>query len=210
MFFDAFMNRLVSLIDTLGYFGILIFMAFESTALPVPSEAVLIPAGWLVAQGTMNGFIVVLMSTLGSIIGSLISYYVGAIVGRSGLEKLISKYGKFVLISHNHLQKADAFFAKHGPITIFIGRFIPVVRHLISLPAGFARMNVLLFTIYTAIGSALWSIILVVLGYQLQSNKELIGTYLTQITIFVLFFCAIGLAMYVLIHRYREKKRLGF
>ena len=132
-----------------GYISVYIMMTMESMVVPLPSEAVMPFAGFLVADGKFSMPVLILVSTLASITGSLISYYIGAFGG----EPIIDRFGKWVLLDRDDLEITKRFFARYGEITIFISRFIPVVRHLISIPAGFGRMNVLKFVVYTAIGA---------------------------------------------------------
>lgn len=153
---------LISLIDSIGYFGILILMTAESMILPVPSEAVMPPAGLLVAAGRLDFIAVILIATLGSLIGSLISY----VIGRYGGRPLIDKYGKYILLNHEELNKTDAFFKKYGDITIFVSRFIPVIRHLISIPAGIGEMKIGKFILYTVIGAGIWNTFMAWIGFK--------------------------------------------
>lgn len=160
-----------------GYMGIFLLMAVESSFLPVPSELVLIPAGVLVAQGKMNLELVFISGLLGSVFGAFVNYYLAMLVGRKFLER----YGKYFFVSQLSLDKMDNFFDNHGHISTFTGRLVPGVRHLISIPAGLSKMNLKIFLVYTGIGAAIWSIILIALGYFLGANQQLIGTYLHQI-----------------------------
>jgi len=141
-------------------------MAAESTLLPVPSEAVLPFAGYLIAQGKMDLIITVITATSGTIIGSLISYYIGKYLGK----EIVEKYGKYFFITKKEIDMAHKWFEKHGEKTIFICRFIPVIRHVISLPAGTAEMKRRKFITYTALGGLMWNSILVIAGIQLQKN----------------------------------------
>ncbi len=153
-------NFITHFIATTGYTSIFLLMIFESTALPIPSESVLPFAGFLVADGQLNFWLVGLAATLGSLTGSLVSY----LIGKHGGYPLLNKYGHYVLLNHEELNKAEKFFAAHGEITIFIGRFIPVVRHLISIPAGVAKMNLTRFCFYSVLGAGLWNVFLVFAG----------------------------------------------
>ena len=157
-------------------------MAMESMIFPVPSEAVLPPAGLLIAQGRFTLAGVVAAATLGSIAGSLISYYIGAYGGKP----FIDKFGKYFLIDRKALETGEKYFTKHGDITIFICRFIPVVRHLISIPAGAARMNILKFSVYTIVGAALWNSFLTWAGVKWgQTGWDLIMEYAHTIDLFI-------------------------
>ena len=174
---------LVDLIFDWGYLGIFFLMVVESSFLPFPSELVLIPAGYLASKGDMSIFMIMFSALSGSIIGALINYYLALTLGR----KILQKYGKYFFIKESALEKMDKFFDKHGAISTFIGRLIPGIRQLISIPAGLSRMNLVVFLSYTTLGAAIWAFILIMLGYFIGENKELIDTYLKQITVVVLF-----------------------
>lgn len=170
---------LVDLIFDWGYVGIFCLMAVESSFIPFPSEIVLIPAGYLASQGELRIDMIMLSALGGSMAGAFINYYLALTLGR----KILRKYGKYFFIKENALQKMDSYFDKHGHISTFIGRLIPGIRQLISIPAGLSRMNLIVFSTYTALGAGLWALILVMLGYFIGENQELINMYLRQITI---------------------------
>ncbi len=174
---------LVDLIFDWGYLGIFFLMVVESSFLPFPSEIVLIPAGYLASKGDMSIFMIMFSALSGSIIGALINYYLALTLGR----KILQKYGKYFFIKESALEKMDKFFDKHGAISTFIGRLIPGIRQLISIPAGLSRMNLVVFLSYTTLGAGIWAFILTMLGYFIGENQELIDTYLKQITVAVLF-----------------------
>jgi membrane protein DedA with SNARE-associated domain len=172
-----------------GYLGLTFLMALESMVAPVPSEAVMPFAGFLLYQGKMSWGSVIFFSTLGSIIGSLVSYYVGARFGRP----IIIKYGKYIFLSEHHLDLTEKFFQRFGQKTIFISRFIPVVRHLISLPAGASEMNIWIFSIYTILGAALWNTFLAYLGFRLGSNWSVVRNYSEKLDIVVVIIIIAGI-----------------
>lgn len=173
---------LVDLIFDWGYLGIFLLMAVESSFIPFPSEIILIPAGYLASKGDMNLGMIMSAALGGSLVGAFINYYLALLLGR----KILKKYGKYFFISKNTLEKMDNYFDKHGAISTFIGRLIPGIRQLISIPAGLSRMNLVVFSSYTALGAGVWALILTMLGYFIGENQELIDIYLKQITIFVL------------------------
>jgi len=189
------------IIEKTSYLGVGFLMILESMFMPVPSEAVMPFAGFLWFDGKLTFWGIVLASTLGSIIGSLISYYIGAYGGRP----FVRRFGKYFLINEHHLEKTEQFFKKRGEITIFISRFIPVVRHLISLPAGFGRMNRVKFSIYTIIGAGLWNAFLTWLGYHLGSNWETIRKY-SEIIDIVLIILIIAVIIFF-IYKQRQRRR---
>lgn len=193
----TFIQWLLDTIGTMGYPGILILMAMESSIIPVPSELVMPPAGYLAYQGKMNMALVILCGTVGSLIGAYANYLVSHYLGRP----LILKYGKYVLISPEKFERVERFFLKHGEISTFIGRLLPVVRHLISIPAGLAGMNHLKFSLYTLFGAALWCSILTLIGYAIGENQQLIMQYSKQALMVVLLFSIALVAAYVWYHR---------
>ena len=191
---------LVDLISDWGYLGIFVMMAIESSFIPFPSEIVLIPAGYLASQGEMSVFMIMLSALGGSMIGAFINYYLALTLGR----RLLVKYGKYFFIKESALVKMESFFQKHGHISTFSGRLIPGIRQLISVPAGLARMNILQFSIFTALGAGIWALVLTLLGYFIGENQELINTYLKQITIGVLVLLVVLGGVYYSLKRRRS------
>ena len=168
----AIVEFLSNLFNSIGWPGVVIAMAIESACIPLPSEVTLPLAGWLLVQakgGTpLDSIWVGLWGAVGCTIGSLVAYWIGAAGGRP----LLFKYGKYVLIQEHHVHIADRWFARWGDATTFFSRLLPVVRTFISLPAGVARVPLLRFTIYTFIGSFIWSWALGYLGYVFGANWE--------------------------------------
>ncbi|MBF0342055.1 MAG: DedA family protein [Magnetococcales bacterium] len=160
-------NLLLEWMGQLDYLAIFVLMAAESSIFPVPSELVMIPAGYLVSTQKLTWSGSILASSLGSIAGSLGSYYLAMWLGRP----FIVRFGRYLFITEKHLQQTETFFARHGEISIFTGRFFPVVRHLISMPAGVGRMRLPPFLFYTLIGATLWNIILLILGFVIGENQ---------------------------------------
>lgn len=181
-------NYIVETVSALGYMGIFFMMFLESSFFPFPSEVVMIPAGYLVYKGEMNLYIAIAAGISGSLAGALFNYYLAIKFGRV----LLIKYGKYVFIKESTIVKMESFFEKHGSISTFSGRLIPAVRQYISFPAGLARMNLLLFSVYTSLGAAIWVIILTLLGYYIGDNQVLIKEYLRYIIIGILFLLALG------------------
>jgi membrane protein DedA with SNARE-associated domain len=168
-----------------GYLGAAFLMAMESMVAPVPSELVMPFVGFLVVEGKFSLWAAILVTSLGSIIGSLISYYMGYFGGRP----VVLSVGRYLLLNHEHLEWTERWFRRHGSWTIFVSRFIPVVRHLISIPAGLGRMRLLPFCVYTLIGATMWNSFLLWLGYKLRQNWMLVQQYSHELDILV----AIGL-----------------
>jgi membrane protein DedA with SNARE-associated domain len=165
---NQFFHWLAETVLALGYPGIVILMAIESSVLPLPSELVMPPAGYLAAKGQMNGWIAVAAGTVGSVIGALANYALAVFVG----EPVLRRYGKYILLSQRSLDRAEAFFRRHGEISTLIGRLLPVIRHLISVPAGMCRMRLGRFAAFTAFGAAVWCGILVYLGWLIGRHGE--------------------------------------
>ncbi|MDY3201439.1 MAG: DedA family protein [Arcobacter sp.] len=183
---ENIINFIVETVGSLGYAGIFIMMFLESSFFPFPSEVVMIPAGYLVFKGEMNIYLVILFGILGSLFGALFNYYLAIKFGR----KVLIKYGKYFFIKEETIIKMEEFFKSHGHISTFSGRLIPGVRQYISFPAGLAKMNLLVFCIYTSLGAGIWVIILTFLGYFLGNNEVLIKEYLHTIIIVILILLA--------------------
>jgi membrane protein DedA with SNARE-associated domain len=194
----------LSTISQLGYTGIFFLMMLESMVVPVPSEFVMPFAGFLVSQGSFNAVLVILASTLGSITGSLIFYYIGKTSGHT----LVQKYGKYVLVDTEDIKKTEAWFNKRGDLTIFLARLVPVVRHLISLIAGIGNMNVKKFTIYTILGAALWNGILTYLGLFLGQHWNEVSQYLEGLDIIIVVLLIVGCLCFIYRHLSRAKKTM--
>src|SRR3990172_612474 len=181
---------LVTTIGALGYPGIFILMAMESSVIPVPSELIMTPAGFLAHKGEMNMTIAILCGTVGSLVGAYANYFAARHLGRP----LLLKYGKYVWITEEKFSKVETFFKNHGEISTFIGRLLPVVRHLISLPAGLSGMNHLRFSLYTLAGAGIWVTVLTLIGYFIGENQQLIMKYSHQAIIIVLICSALLIA----------------
>jgi membrane protein DedA with SNARE-associated domain len=190
-------NWLITTIGSMGYIGIFLLMAMESSIVPIPSEIIMPPAGYLVHQGEMDMTIVILSGTLGSLFGAYLNYFAARYLGRP----LLIKYGRYFLMKEEHFRRVEDYFANHGEISTFIGRLLPVIRHLISLPAGLAGMSHIKFSLYTLLGAFIWVSILTWIGYFLGQNEELIKQYSHQVIIDVLAACAVLVAAYVFLHR---------
>jgi membrane protein DedA with SNARE-associated domain len=188
----------------LNYFTVGLLMVIESSFIPFPSEAVIPFAAFKAAQGEMNIFLVILSGTVGAIFGALINYYLALFLGRPLVYRLArSKIGKMLLLSGEKVENAENFFNRNGKSSTFIGRLVPAVRQLISIPAGLARMNLGSFILYTFLGAGMWNIILAVVGYYLYEVKDRILPYIGYILI------AIGVVfvIYLLIKARRTNER---
>ncbi|MBQ5627271.1 MAG: DedA family protein [Bacteroidaceae bacterium] len=158
-------------LDHLNYWTVTLFMAIESSFIPFPSEAVVPPAAWKAAvSGEMNVVLVVVFATLGALIGAFINYYLAVWLGRPIVYKFAnSRLGHMCLIDEAKVQHAESYFDKHGAVSTFVGRLVPAVRQLISIPAGLARMSLGRFVLYTSLGAGVWNAILAALGYYMAS-----------------------------------------
>ncbi len=185
---------LVSTIGEWGYVGIFLLMFLESSFFPFPSEVVMVPAGYLASKGDMNIFLAVLSGVLGSLSGAWLNYFIAYKAGRKFLSKFIKE---------EKLKKLDNFFEKHGHISTFSGRLIPGVRQYISFPAGLAGMNGFVFSFFTALGSLIWILVLVGLGYFIGENQELIHKYLKEITVVTVVALAVILFVY---YKYQKNR----
>ncbi len=197
----AFLNWLVETVGTMGYPGIIVLMFIESTFIPLPSELVIPPAGYLISQNQMSWTGVILSGTLGSLLGALFNYAIAISLGRP----FILKYGKYFGVSQNHFMKGEKFFLRHGNISTFIGRLILGVRHYISFPAGLCKMSLAKFCFYTAFGAGIWVWILACIGYFVGNNKEQIMEVSRQWTAYVIIGCVLLIFIYVLWHKRRQK-----
>jgi membrane protein DedA with SNARE-associated domain len=203
--FNALVAWLVDVVGSLGYSGIVGLMFLESSFFPFPSEVVIPPAGYLASVGRMNLFAVVACGVAGSLLGAYFNYYIAVKWGR----KFFERFGKYFFVSPAALDKAEAFFARHGHISTFTARLLPVIRQYVSLPAGLARMNLAKFGFYTGLGSGIWVIALTALGYWIGGAGETMYKGLHRITAALVAFCAVLIAGYVLycVRRNRALKK---
>ena len=193
-------NFVVDTVSSLGYIGIFIMMFLESSFFPFPSEVVMVPAGYLASKGEMNIYIAIGAGIVGSLVGAVFNYFLAVKYGRA----FLSKYGKYVLVKEETLQKMEDFFTKHGHISTFSGRLIPAVRQYISLPAGLARMNLWKFSLYTSLGAGIWVLILTLLGYFIGQNEAMVKEYLQMIIITILVLLSVMIFFYVRIKMKKE------
>ncbi|MDD5527711.1 MAG: DedA family protein [Patescibacteria group bacterium] len=202
-----FINNLINIFGHFGYQGIVFLMALESSIIPVPSELVIPPAGILAARGEMNLLIVIIAGVAGSLIGAILSYWVSWLLGRAVILILADhKIAKILQITPAKVEKAEKFFLKYGSVSVFVGRLLPVIRHLISIPAGFSKMNFSKFVFYTFAGSAIWVTVLAVGGYYLGAETELIAENFKMI-VEVLIIVAILAGIFYWIYARRQKIR---
>jgi membrane protein DedA with SNARE-associated domain len=184
-------NFAVNLIGSSGYAGIFLLMTAEGATLPIPSEVVLPFAGYLVFKGTLNFWIIVFVATIGAIVGGLIDYGIGFYLGRAA----ILRYGRYVRLNEKHLMTTEVWFSKHGEIAVLFSKFVPLVRTLISFPAGIAEMKVWKFILFTAIGGAIWNAALTYAGFVAGQNSNAIISALSTDFTLVEILVVIGLIL---------------
>lgn len=162
---------MLSIINQFGYLGVFLLIAIENIFPPIPSEVVLLFSGFMTTYTELNVVIMIIASTLGSLVGAIVLYYVGKILNKERLKKIVSgKIGKILRLKNEDIEKADRWFDTKGNKTVFFCRFIPIVRSLISIPAGMSEMPMLKFLIYTIVGSAIWNTVLIIAGNMVGEN----------------------------------------
>lgn len=167
---ESFIQWLLDRFRDIGYPGIIVLMAVESSIIPLPSELVMPPAGYLAAKGEMSLPLVIVCGVFGSVLGALANYGVAAWLGRAFVHRM----GRYVLVSERSLERSERFFAAHGEISTFVARMLPVIRHLISLPAGLARMPLPRFISFTALGSGIWCTVLTLIGWTIGRKEDVL------------------------------------
>lgn len=181
---SAFFDWALGITQGLGYAGVVILMTVESSFIPFPSEIVIPPAAYLASRGEMNVWLVFVSGLLGSLLGATLNYYLAYFLGRPLIYKLAGhRFAKFFLIKTSQVERAEKYFLENSRSATFVGRLIPVIRQLVSLPAGFCRMPFGRFIALTALGSGLWVAVLTALGYYIGANQELLVRYYHELTI---------------------------
>jgi membrane protein DedA with SNARE-associated domain len=194
----------IETIEAAGYGGIVVLMFLENVFPPIPSEVIMPLAGYLVSRRKLSFLGIVIAGTAGSVLGALPLYYLGRKIGHERLVRLAARYGAWLTVSTDDVDRAGNWFRRYGPVAVFVCRLIPGIRSLISIPAGMNRMNLIGFLCYTAIGTAVWTALLAWAGYLLGANFENIGEYLDPASYVV--FGAIGVWYAV---RVIKCKRIG-
>jgi len=190
---EILVDKITGLISLIGYLGVFLLMMLESTMIPIPSELVMPFAGFLVASGKMNFIALIIVAVLASLIGSLISYF----IGHRYSKHVIRKFGKYLLLDEKHLDKAENWFKAHGGKTIFFSRFVPGLRHVISIPAGTGKMDLFSFSFFTFIGAGIWNTFLAYLGFVLEKNWKIISQYSSYVDMILIFIIAALLVYYI-------------
>jgi len=211
---ESFIQWLLDRFRDIGYPGIVVLMAIESSVLPLPSELVMPPGGYLAAKGEMSLPVVIACGIVGSVLGALANYGIAAWLGRAFVHRL----GRYVLVSERSLERSERYFADHGEISTFIARMLPVIRHLISLPAGLARMSLPRFVTFTALGAGVWCTVLTLIGWAIGRKENVVlGTLNAEVrrqaghamTIIIPVLAALALAYVVWSRRPRRPTEPG-
>lgn len=192
---------ITSAISSIGYLGVLLLMLLETVFPPIPSELIMPLAGYLVSQGEMTLWGAVLAGTVGSTLGALALYWCGRRIGERRLKNFVDRHGRWLTISRNDVDRISGWFERHGGWTVLVCRMIPGLRSLISIPAGIHRMNVPKFLLYTVVGTALWTALLVCAGYLLGSRFEQVGHWLGPVTNAVLLILLVIYVWRVVTHK---------
>jgi membrane protein DedA with SNARE-associated domain len=191
----------------INYATLIVMMAIESSFLPLPSEIVIPPAAWKAAQGDLNPFLIVLAGTAGSLIGAMFNYLLAITLGRPIIYKLAdTRLAHMIMINREKVEKAENYFLKYGKSSTFIGRLIPGIRHLISIPAGLAKMKFTDFLLYTFLGAALWTSILTILGYSIYSQRELLQKYYSELS-YILLLIGVVFIAYLIFRGFRKNPK---
>lgn len=191
---EPIVQAVVSLVGALGAPGVGIAVAAENLFPPIPSEVILPSAGFAAASGSMGLVSAIVWATIGSVVGALALYALGAWFGRARFYSLASK---IPFVKEADIERAEAWFVRRGPLAVLLGRVVPVVRSLISIPAGIERMKLLPFTLYTAIGSALWNSVLIGAGYALGANWAIVEEWISRYQLIVFGLAGIALAVWM-------------
>lgn len=197
---------IISFMEQFGYLGVMLLIALENVFPPIPSEVILTFGGFMTTTTSLNIFLIILFATIGSVVGSILLYLLGKILNKDRIEKIIDgKIGKVLRVKKSDIEKADYWFDNKGYYTVFFCRFIPVVRSLISIPAGMSEMPFFKFLIFTTLGSLIWNIVLIYLGALTGNNwhkiVDFIGIY-SKIIVLVLI-----LLMFLIIIYFAKKKK---
>ncbi|MCJ1749539.1 DedA family protein [Mammaliicoccus sciuri] len=198
---------ITSVMEQFGYFGIALLILLENVFPPIPSEVILTFGGFMTTKSDLTVLGVVVASTIGSVGGAVILYWIGRILNVERIERIIEKWGKYLRLTKEDVRKADAWFDKYGPWTVFFCRFIPLIRSLISVPAGMSGMNQWLFLVLTTIGTLIWNLVLVLVGAKVGDNWHQIVNYMDVYSHFMYAVIAIGIIVFII--WFIRKKRVS-
>ena len=204
-------EMIISLMEQFGYFGVFFLIALENVFPPIPSEVILLFGGFMTGISKLNVVGVIIAATLGSLLGAIILYYVGKILNKERLKKIVSgKIGKVLRLKASDIESADHWFDTKGNKTVFFCRFIPIVRSLISIPAGMSEMPMPKFLIYTTFGSLIWNSVLTIIGAKVGDNWEsILGifdnfSHIVLIILIILFVLIVGIFYYKRLHKKKK------
>ncbi len=196
---------ITSIMEQFGYLGIALLILLENVFPPIPSEVILTFGGFMTTKSELTIVGVVIASTIGSVFGAVILYWIGRILNVDRLERIIEKWGKYLRLTKEDVRKADAWFDKYGPWTVFFCRFIPLIRSLISIPAGMSGMNQWLFLLLTTLGTLIWNLVLVIVGAKVGDNWHQIVNYMDVYSNFMYAIIAIGIIVFIIWFVKRKK-----
>jgi membrane protein DedA with SNARE-associated domain len=200
---ESFAKFVQGIVSDLGYPGLFVLIMLESTLVPIPSELIMPFAGYLAFKGEFSLPVILVINSSAALVGSGLCYWLGTIGGKP----LLMRYGKYIFVRAKDIERTERFFARHGKATILIGRFLPVVRHIISVPAGIARMPLIPFFTQTFIGATIWGTVLMLVGYELGAQWETVAKQLKHIDLLVgalILVTAIALGLRFVLRRRRE------
>jgi membrane protein DedA with SNARE-associated domain len=200
------LDWITSSINYLGYWGIVLLMFLENLFPPIPSELIMPLAGFTTTQGKLDIAFVIVAGTIGSLLGALLWYCIGISVGEKRLKRWADRYGKWLNISGEDIEKSKKWFDKYGGVAVFLGRIIPGIRTFISVPAGLNNMPIVPFLFYSTIGSALWVALLTFAGYLLGRNYQLVEKYLGTISSFIVIVSIVAFCFWIMKRKRRMKK----
>ncbi|MEH7400448.1 MULTISPECIES: DedA family protein [Bacillaceae] len=198
-------NWIIETMDTFGYLGIFLLIALENIFPPIPSEVILTFGGFMTTESSLSKIGVIFFSTLGSVIGAIILFWIGTLLDIKTLEKIVERWGHFLRLTKKDVHKADEWFSKYGVWTVFFCRLIPLIRSLISIPAGMARMNFWIFLLFTTLGSLIWNTILVLVGASVGASWEKIVEYMDVYSSIIYVILAIGLVVFTFLFIKKRK-----
>lgn len=194
---EALSGFIIHLIQTTNYFGVFILMSLESALIPIPSEVTMSFAGFLANKGLLSLPLIIITGALGNLIGSYIAYALGYYLNENIIKSFIKKYGKFVLVTTEDFEKSVKWFNKYGNGITFFSRLLPAVRTFISLPAGLAKMNFFKFSMYTFLGSLIWSSVLAYFGYYLGSKWNTLDIYFRKFQMVIIVLMVVAVVYYI-------------
>lgn len=200
-------DKIVEIVSAFGYIGVFLLMLLENIFPPIPSELIMPLAGFVAARGDLNFIAVILVGTAGSVVGALPWYYAGAKLGQARMKHFAERWGHWLTLSPEDVDKASEWFDRHGKGAVFFGRLIPAVRTLISVPAGIAGMSMTKFLIYSTLGSLIWTALLALAGYLLESQYQKVSEYLNPVSTAIVVLMVLYYFYRLIRQRFASKKR---